>query len=119
MQLTVLGAVLPLLSIALAKTITVGVGKGGLKFDPETVTADKGDVLEFHFYPKNHSVAQSTFDKPCIADETGIWSGFVPVAQDVGNETFSVTINGTDPLWIYCTQGDHCNEGMAMVVNEP
>ncbi|KAL8797170.1 MAG: hypothetical protein Q9195_000637 [Heterodermia aff. obscurata] len=119
MQLTVLSAVVPLLSIALAKTTKIDVGEGGLKFDPDTVTADKGDVLEFHFYPEDHSVAQSTFDKPCIADETGVWSGFMPVTTGVGNETFSVTINSTDPLWLYCSQGQHCNAGMAMVVNEP
>ena len=90
-------------------------------FDPSNVTAAKGDVLEFHFYPANHSIAQSSFDKPCIADETGIWSGFVPVTKEevVGNESFSVTVNSTDPLWLYCSQGDHCQDGMAMVVNEP
>lgn len=121
MQLTVLSAVLPLLPIALAKTTTIAVGKGGLNFDPDTVTAAQGDVLEFHFYPVNHSIAQSSFDKPCVADETGIWSGFMPVTaeQDVGNETFSVTVNSTDPLWLYCSQGQHCNAGMAMVVNVP
>lgn len=121
MQLNVLSAVLPLLSTALAKTTTIAVGKGGLIFDPNTVTAAKGDVLEFHFYPQDHNVAQSSFDKPCIADAAGIWSGFMPVTaeQGVGNETFSVTINGTDPLWLYCSQGQHCNAGMAMVVNEP
>ena len=36
-----------------------------------------------------------------------------------GNETFTVTINSTEPLWIYCSQGSHCKAGMALVVNEP
>lgn len=117
MQLLILTTLLPL---ALAKSTSITVGKGGLKFDPETVTAAAGDTLEFTFYPQSHSVAQSTFAKPCIANETGVWSNFVPVTdQNGGNTTFTITVNGTEPLWLYCSRGDHCKDGMAMVVNEP
>lgn len=42
---------------AQAKTIQIKVGSGGLNFAPNSVTAAKGDVLEFEFYPMNHSVA--------------------------------------------------------------
>ena len=57
MQLLTLTALLPLLPFALSKSIPITVGKGGLVFNPETVTAAAGDTLEFSFYPQSHSVA--------------------------------------------------------------
>lgn len=69
---------LVLLPFSLAKKISVKVGSGGLVFNPSNITAAKGDTVEFTFYPKNHSVAQSTFDKPCQALDKGIFSGFLP-----------------------------------------
>lgn len=32
-----------------AKTITVDVGDGGLVFKPDSVTADKGDMVQFNY----------------------------------------------------------------------
>lgn len=69
---------LPLLAIlplSLAKKITVDVGKGGLFFSPDTITAEKGDTVEFTFYPDSHTVVESTFDKPCNYKSGGINSG--------------------------------------------
>ena len=66
-----------LLPLALTKTIDVAVGKDGLVFTPDSVTADKGDMLDFHFYPDEHSVTQSTFDKPCVPSNNGVFSGIV------------------------------------------
>jgi plastocyanin len=54
----------------------------GLVFTPNQLTADVGDVLEFRFYPQNHSVARSDFKSPCIPyedtgiDRQGFWSKF-------------------------------------------
>lgn len=35
--------------------------------------------------------------------------------------TFSITINDTNPIWLYCSQTElsHCQAGMAMVINPP
>lgn len=69
---------LPLLAIlplSLAKVIPVDVGKGGLVFSPDTITADKGDSIVFTFYPESHTVVESTFDKPCNYKSGGIFSG--------------------------------------------
>ncbi|KAK6842336.1 plastocyanin-like domain-containing protein [Apiospora arundinis] len=38
---------------------------GQLRFEPESVLAAVGDIVEFQFHPKNHSVAQSSFAEPC------------------------------------------------------
>ena len=73
---------LPLIALPLsiAKTIPIGVGEGGLVFNPSSVTADIGDVLQFHFYPRNHSVVQGSFSSPCQPLAGGVYSGFVVVA---------------------------------------
>ena len=71
---------LPLIALplSLAKTISIGVGEGGLVFKPESVAADVGDLLQFHFYPKNHSVVQGSFSSPCQPLAGGVYSGFFP-----------------------------------------
>ncbi|KAG8527287.1 uncharacterized protein KY384_008031 [Bacidia gigantensis] len=115
LQLTLLA----LLPAALAKTIDIDVGSGGLNFAPDTVTAAKGDVLAFHFYPPEHNVAQSTFDKPCVPSAGGIFSGTVEVKGTESDQTFNVVVNDTNPIWLYCGYEGHCNRGMAMVVNAP
>ena len=138
-----LAATLALSSAVSAKTIPIKVGETGLTFDPENITADVGDVLEFWFYAKNHSVVTSTAAKPCEPKtDNGFFSGFFPVAagatsvrydrrsllhsnekRQYSNVTttqdkvFHVTVNSTTPLWFYCSQGKHCQGGMVGAVN--
>ncbi|KAK1773248.1 Cupredoxin [Copromyces sp. CBS 386.78] len=115
-----LAATLALSSVVSAKTIPVKVGESGLTFDPENIKADVGDVLEFWFYAKNHSIVTSTAAKPCEPKtENGFFSGFFPVAQTgvASENVFRVTVNSTTPLWFYCSQGKHCQAGMVGAVN--
>jgi hypothetical protein len=49
---------------------------------------------------------------------TGIKSGFMPVTPGGNIPVFSVLVNDTNPIWIYCGQVGHCQKGMAMVINE-
>ena len=87
----------------------------GLKFTPDSLTAAEGDWVEFTF-GSGHSVAQSSFDAPCVPIEgsTAVYSGF-PNDGDI----WRVMINSTDPLWLYCSASGHCEGGMALVVNPP
>src|SRR5436309_3187036 len=64
-------------------THRVAVGLGGLQFQPNNIVAQPGDIVEFGFLAKNHSVAQSSFDEPCkplvdpaTSTQTGFFSGF-------------------------------------------
>jgi plastocyanin len=101
-------------------TLVVNVGKNGLTFSPSVVSAQVGAKLEFHFFPKNHSVAQSSFAAPCQPLAGGVFAGFMPVSSTSGGDTtFTVTVNDTKPIWFYCPQALHCEAGMSMVVNEP
>jgi hypothetical protein len=68
---------------------------------------------------KNHTITQSTFDKPCDAKVDGVDSGYQFIPQ--GTSVFpawSITIqNETAPLWFYCAQAPHCAKGMVFAVN--
>jgi len=122
-----------LLSIALAllpfaagtvHDIQVGGNNGTLVYDPNAIAANPGDQVVFHFHPKNHTVTQSSFASPCGHLAGGIDSGFMPVAENTTDNfpTYTITVNDTKPLWIYCRQAantpaSHCGQGMVFAVN--
>ena len=69
--------------------VNVGNEEGALIFEPDAIVASVGDLVNFHFYPINHSVAQSSFEKPCQPLSGGvgqmpIFSGFLPVKSGEG-----------------------------------
>ena len=110
-------------SAAAGQTLRVNVSNAnaGLFYSPNVITAAKGAKVEFHYYPKNHSVVQSSFGAPCQPLAGGINSGFVPSAAGESPSVFTVTVNDTTtPIWLYCAQttGNHCQNGMSMVINQ-
>lgn len=133
MQLTdLILSTLAFASVALAASsssdVTVHVVEVGanstLTFSPDELTVTPGDMVQFQFYPKNHTVTQSTFANPCVpiseemTNVTGINSGFMPVAADATTRpVFTLQINDTTPIWVYCAQAGHCAKGMVMAIN--
>lgn len=108
--------------IPATSTSDVKVGSNGLNFDPDSLTASPGDLINFHFYASNHSVAQSSFDKPCqpLDGGSGIFSGFFTSSgKDEARQVFSMRLNDTNAIWLYCTSGEHCKGGQSMVINPP
>lgn len=102
-------------------THTVAVGRGGLKFDPDNVVAEIGDIVEWHYLPANHSVVRSSFDKPCQPqNDRAFNSGFFPIKAGQSAEVFQVVVKDTTPIWYYCaqTKGNHCQSGMVGVINQ-
>jgi plastocyanin len=123
-----------LLSLAFASTTTssaaagatyeVSVGANGISYTPNTVFANVGDVIEFVFYPLNHSVARAAFGEPCIPYEdsvpggVGFWSGFRPVSIVTNDPPkFFLPINDTEPVFFYCSAPGACFDGMIGVIN--
>ncbi|EMR84409.1 putative extracellular serine-rich protein [Botrytis cinerea BcDW1] len=108
-------------SAADAKVHTVVVGSTNtslLLFTPQEITAKPGDTVEFQFHERNHTVTQSAFDSPCQPMANAINSGFVPVAANQSMiTTFTMTVNSTDPMFMYCAQGKHCQAGMVLTIN--
>lgn len=90
-------------------TYTVKVGGGGpgkLYFDPQVVMASPGDVLKFDFGGLNHTVTESSFEKPCTALSGGV---------DASATTLEVPVkDATASRWFYCKAGEgfHCGAGM-------
>jgi plastocyanin len=98
-------------------------GPNLLLYTPSNITAQPGDTVTFEFRVKNHTATQSAFATPCrpLADTTGkigFDSGFMPVANDATVfPTYTVKINDTAPVWVYCRQTGHCGMGMVFSVN--
>jgi len=123
-MLCLLHCLLAIAGISHAATINITVGEGAsLKFNPDSVTAAVGDVLEFHFYPGSgaHSVVSGPFATPCQPANDSFFSDYinVPRTDESGDMVFSTTVNSTGPIWFYCSLGSHCQEGMVGVVNPP
>ncbi|TCD70574.1 hypothetical protein EIP91_002604 [Steccherinum ochraceum] len=99
--------------------VTVG-GPGILKYDPQFLDAAVGDTVLFTFKQKNHTTTQSTFATPCSAMAGGFDSGFVPVADNNTAGPFPAarfTVKDTNPVWVYCRQANHCQQGMVFAIN--
>lgn len=119
-------ALLGLASAQKVHVVSVGATNGTLSYFPDNMKADVGDMIQFQFRAGNHSVVQSTFDNPCSpinehTNTTGIFSGYqlVSASMSAGNiPTYTVMVSAKTPLWFYCSQGKHCQNGMVMVVNE-
>jgi len=130
MKFQIASALLALSTLASATVMhVVTVGKDGqLAFCPEQITAASGDLVQFQFYPKNHSVVQGFFAKGCTpiseapagTAQEGSFSGFMPVDASSNSSTiptFTITVNGTGPEWFYCSQAKHCESGMVFAIN--
>jgi plastocyanin len=104
--------------------VVVG-GSAGLVYTPSNITAQAGDTVTFEFQTKNHTVTQSTFADPCRAltltstsGQVGFDSGFMPVAANATTfPSYTVQVNDTSPVWVYCKQTGHCGQGMVFSVN--
>ncbi|KAK2749978.1 hypothetical protein FQN55_002696 [Onygenales sp. PD_40] len=112
--------------MVMVHTVQVGDAEGNNRFFPDSLQVDPGSMVQFQFHPKNHSVSQSIFDQPCapisqtMANMTGVRSGFLPVAADATDmPVFTMMVNDTNPIWLFCGQQPHCQNGMVMVINPP
>ncbi|MCJ1247139.1 hypothetical protein MMC30_004350 [Trapelia coarctata] len=113
-------------AMATAKVVThvvkVSTLNNTLSFVPNSLVAAPGSLVQFQFFPMNHSVVQAAFSNPCMPINSvqpavkGIFSGFMPT-NGVITPIFTILINDTQPIWYYCSQGMHCQEGMVGVIN--
>ncbi len=106
--------------------VSVGVN-GNLSYSPSNIRVNAGEMVQFQFMGGNHTATQSTFDQPCQPaamfnpNITGFHSGFIPAAASAAMgqiATYTIMVNDTKPIWVYCSQGRHCEMGMVMVINE-
>lgn len=118
----VVEAAAPAAVTATSSPFKVKVGADGLTYTPSNIVADVGTQIEFEFFPKNHTVTQSSFKDPCHPlSSGGFFSGFVPTALSPSNTSFTITVENKTPIWFYCSQtvGTHCQKGMVGAINAP
>ncbi|KAI5789584.1 hypothetical protein FPQ18DRAFT_341477 [Pyronema domesticum] len=91
-----------------------------LTYDPPTVAAKKGDIIEFNFRANAHTLTQSSFESPCLPLKGGINTGLQNNSQDIDKAivmAFEIT-DDKKPLWFYCAAPTHCQQGMVFAVND-
>ncbi|KAJ6606455.1 hypothetical protein DFH09DRAFT_9341 [Mycena vulgaris] len=109
-------AVIPVTRSAVIDVVVGGTGV--IAYTPNFVTANVGDVIQFTFKQKNHTITQSTLASPCSPMDGGFDSGFIPVAADETDFPLAqLTVKDTKPIWVYCKQAGHCAQGMVFAVN--
>jgi plastocyanin len=85
---------------AIGATIPVSVGKTGLTFEPNIIKAAQGDVIEFRFWPRNHSVVAGEFTSACKpANQGGFFSGFFPTQPGTVNVRIPIPNLLSHPLY--------------------
>ncbi|KAK6849962.1 hypothetical protein PG995_013795 [Apiospora arundinis] len=107
---------------AAAKIIPVIVGGQQVTMVPNLVQAAVGDIVQFQFANGNHTVTQSSETAPCTPLQNtlpgAMHSGHIPFKDGqttVG--TFNMPVLTTEPMFIYCATGPHCQLGQMMVIN--
>ncbi|KAG8792809.1 hypothetical protein FRB91_008996 [Serendipita sp. 411] len=60
----------------------------------------------------SHTATQSTLENPCDPAPGGFDS-----EQMTSGQTFQITVNDTNPIWVYCETTGHCRSGMVFAVN--
>lgn len=106
--------------------IPVVVGGVQVTYMPNIVNAAVGDTIQFQFSSGSHTVTQSTEMGPCspIAQDSlaqgavPVHSGHIPFTTGQTTvSTFEMKVTNTEPMFIYCSTGPHCQLGQVMVIN--
>ncbi|ORY62471.1 Cupredoxin, partial [Pseudomassariella vexata] len=110
-----------LAAAAAGNIVPVVVGGNSLTYTPNSVTANPGDVVQFQFNARNHTVTQSAAEAPCKplhGPAPGVNSGFIAFDAASGMVgTFNMPVTNTSPMFLYCATGPHCQMGMVMTIN--
>ncbi|KAF9892701.1 hypothetical protein FE257_001103 [Aspergillus nanangensis] len=110
---------------AATHTIKVGSKDDPHQYSPHNITAAVGDIVEFQFYPRNHSVVKADYGAPCVPAAnnvfySGSFNNFVEQnGQLMGPPPkWYLIVNDTQPTFFYCTAVDSCiGNGMVGVIN--
>ncbi|PLW16245.1 hypothetical protein PCASD_18111 [Puccinia coronata f. sp. avenae] len=104
------------------QAVNVMVGQKGLKFVPPTVNAVLNEKVTFWFFPKNHTLTQTSLEEPCnpLQGKSSFDSGPISVSMNSAEfPTQILTVNTLKPIYFACLQKMHCELGMVGGVNLP
>lgn len=104
--------------------IPVVVGGVQVTYMPNVVVAAPGNIVQFQFSAGNHTVTQSSEMQTCAPMQVAagqpeaVNSGHLPFTPGATTvSTFEMVVNNTQPMFIYCATGPHCQLGQVMVIN--
>ncbi|KXJ87899.1 hypothetical protein Micbo1qcDRAFT_215141 [Microdochium bolleyi] len=105
-----------------SRLIPVVVGGAQSLFVPNIVRASVGDIVQFQFSAGNHTVTQSAEGAPCVAlqaqNPAAIHSGHIPYTAGQANVgTFNMPVTSSEPMFLFCATGPHCQTGQVMMIN--
>jgi len=113
----------------LSHTHTVLAGVHGGFYEPPTLCAQKGDIVQFvfgNFGNGSHTATQSSFANPCLPLPGGFSSGEaqLPIGASLDDApVWNLSITDTSqPIWFFCEVSQphsHCADGMVGVINPP
>lgn len=100
--------------------VVVGAG-AALRFSPNKMDANVGDVIQFRFLALNHTLTQSSLSHPCTP-AGGFNTGFRQFNPTNNSGQFIVEyhVNTLSPEWFFCAQTKsrpHCEAGMVFALN--
>jgi plastocyanin len=119
----------PSMSTGLAMSYNVTVGLNGgkdLVFSPPYLqNVKRGERIYFDFRKANHTLTESSFDKPCTKlSGTTVDTDFMNFnPNDIpGFKPFTLTVDSDGERFFYCRQGNgtpngHCSKGMVFAIN--
>ncbi|KZT74758.1 hypothetical protein DAEQUDRAFT_760778 [Daedalea quercina L-15889] len=106
------------------RPVVVGNANADQIYTPNFLSASAADQVTSHFEQADLTATQSSFNDPCHEISGGFDSGFMFVSSNqIANfPTYTITVNDTNPIWVYCRQADdtpksHCGNGMVFAVN--
>ncbi|KAL2072824.1 hypothetical protein VTL71DRAFT_12167 [Oculimacula yallundae] len=111
-------------------------------FTPNAIQAAPGDTVQYQFVSANHTATQAAgaqspckpannavnsmfssslnFESWCFAGRADLEfiGGFMPVQQGAQRvKTFTMVVQDTQPMYMYCAAANHCQQGMVMTIN--
>ncbi|CZS93015.1 uncharacterized protein RAG0_03496 [Rhynchosporium agropyri] len=99
-----------------ATTYTVLSGKNS-GYIPNYVVAKTGDTIMFQFTSGNHTVTESTFEKPCDKLANGVDSGYQPITNPSDPPKFTLDVVRNTSQWFFSKQAGECGQGMTFALN--
>jgi hypothetical protein len=97
-------------------TVIVAPTKGVLRYVPFAVNASVGDTILYKWGAGPHTVTMGSALEIC--NKSSAENSFTSGPQNAGFE-FTVVVNDTKPMFVYCNVPTHCQKGMFGVVNPP
>lgn len=94
--------------------------QGSPTFVPQRLNANIGDQIVFEFHALNHTLTQSTLERPCAPIQQ-FDTGFNQFNQHSRDKLVTIiTVNSLEPQWFFCRQdtpSSHCHMGMVFAIN--